>query len=165
MNTGSSLDELIRERDRDALSGFFDGRAGYVIAYCSAVCPPDTARDAVLAAFVEFLSRVAATGPDPDLDLLLVKATRGCAAARLDLHSQPAICRATPELLAASANGELIRGDEALAAHLERCTVCEATAKRLLDAESTLKHAPSVDAPADLREQWLRAALGDRAIA
>jgi hypothetical protein len=162
MSTAPSLTDLIRERDRDALTGFFDGRAAYVVAYCSALCLPNRARDAVLAAFVEFLARVQGAGPDPDLDLLLVKATRGCAAARLDLHDEPPICRSAPEVLAASANGELLHGDDALASHLERCAVCRATAQNLLDAESALKNAPSAIAPMDLRDEWLQIAVRTR---
>jgi hypothetical protein len=164
MSSGATLADMIRARDRDALSGFFDGRAGYVIAYCSEVCP-ERARECAIAAFVEFLARVAVAGPDADLDLLLVKATRGCAAARIDVGQHPAVCQAAPELLAASANGELAHDDEALAGHLEGCATCQATAQQLLDAERALKEPPSADPPADVRDAWLRIALGEPAAA
>jgi hypothetical protein len=160
MSDRHDLAEMIRSRDRDALAGFFDGRAGYVIAYCGRLCAPGLADEAALAAFVDFLARVQAAAVDSDLDLLLVKATRGCAAARLDLHDAPAICRAAPELLAASANGELRHDDEALAEHLEHCERCQATAQRLLDGERALKERPAVPATDELREEWLRIALG-----
>jgi hypothetical protein len=160
MSDRHDLAELIRARDRDALAGFFDGRGGYVVAYCGGLCAPGLADEAALAAFVEFLARVDAAAPGSDLDLLLVKATRGCAAARLDLHDAPAICRAAPELLAASANGELRHSDDALARHLEQCERCQATAQRLLDGERALKDRPAAPATDELREEWLRVALG-----
>jgi hypothetical protein len=161
MSTGPMLAELLRARDRDALTGFYDGRAGYVAAYSAALCPADKVGDATLAAFCDFLARIAAAGPDADVDLLLVKATRGSAAARIEIADRPAVCRAAPELLAASANGELAYGDRVLAEHLEACATCQETAQRLLDAERQLKEAPSVEPPADVRAAWLRIAVPD----
>jgi hypothetical protein len=166
MSTGPMLADLIRDRDRDALTGFYDGRAGYVAAYSAALCPADKVGDATLAAFCDFLARIAGAGragPEIDVDLLLVKATRGSAAARIEIADRPVACRAAPELLAASANGELAHGDRALAEHLEECATCQATAQRLLDAERQLKEAPSAEPPADVRAAWLRIALGDDA--
>jgi hypothetical protein len=160
MSDGSDLAEMIRGRDRDALAGFFDGRGGYVVAYCDRLCAPALAEEAALAAFVDFLARVEAAPADGDLDLLLVKATRACAAARLDLRDAPAICRSAPELLAASANGELRHDDRALADHLEHCDLCQTTAQRLLESERALKERPDSTASDDLREQWLRIAVG-----
>jgi hypothetical protein len=159
MSGSPTLTELIRARDRDALAGFFDGRAGYVTAYTNELCPAERAQDATLAAFVEFLARVESAAPDVDPDPLLVKAARGCAAARIELRGQPPVCHAAPEVLAASANGELRHGDGALAEHLELCLVCQATAQRLLDAEARLKDPPSEEPPAAIRESWLRVAL------
>ncbi len=156
----TTLAALLRARDRDALSGFYDARAGYVRAYCASVCPPEDVDGATLAAFVEFLARTSGTGSDDDLDLLLVKATRSSAAGHITVHSSSAVCRAMPEVLAARANGEHERGEQAFAAHLDECATCRETATRLLDAEQSLKGEPQGGAAADVKERWLEIAAG-----
>jgi hypothetical protein len=155
-----SLADLIRNRDRDALAGFYDARAGYVRAYCEAICPPSAADDATLAAFVEFVARADGAGPDEDLDLLLVKATRGCAAGRMAIGASQPICRAMPEVLAARANGEDRRDSRAVEVHIDQCATCHETARRLLDSEEALKGEPRSEPAAEVREGWLEIASG-----
>jgi hypothetical protein len=154
----ASLAALLRAGDRDALTGFYDARAGYVHAYCTSVCPPEDVDDAMLAAFVEFLARAPGAGRDDDLDLLLVKATRSSAAGRIGVHSSSPVCRAMPEVLAARANGEHVREEQAFATHLDDCPTCRETATRLLDAEQSLKGEPQRGGPADVKEAWLEIA-------
>jgi hypothetical protein len=154
----TSLAALLRARDRDALAGFFDARAGYVHAYCASICPPDDVDAATLAAFVEFLTRAPGAGSDDDLDLLLVKATRSSAAGRVEVRSSAPVCRAMPEVLAARANGEHIRSEQAFAAHLDDCATCRETATRLLGAEQSLKGEPRGGPAADVKETWLEIA-------
>jgi hypothetical protein len=157
-----SLADLLRRRDRDALAGFYDARAGYVRAYCEAICPPAAVGDATFAAFVEFLARADGAGSDDDLDLLLVKATRGCAARRMAIDASQAICRAMPEVLAARANGEDARHARALETHVDGCPTCHDTASRLLHSEQALKGEPRSEPTADVRERWLEIASARR---
>ena len=154
----TSLAALLRAGDRDALTGFYDARAGYVHGYCASICPPEDVDRAALAAFVEFLDRASGAGSDDDLDLLLVKATRSSAAGRIGVRSSSAVCRAMPEVLAARANGEHLREEQAFAAHLDECATCRETATRLLDAEQSLKGEPRGAPAADVRETWLEIA-------
>jgi hypothetical protein len=101
---------------------------------------------------------VARVGPgtrDDDLDLLLVKAVRGCAATRLQQPPDAPACRPIPELLAAATNGELRRGNEALSRHLERCAECGALADRLVQAEKLFDGPPQTSAPAAVKQRWL----------
>jgi hypothetical protein len=159
----TSLAALLRAGDREALAGFYDARAGYVHAYCASICPSEAVDGATLAAFVEFLARVSVAGGDDDVDLLLVKATRSSAAGRIRLHSSSPVCRAMPEVLAARANAEHLRDEQAFAAHLDDCATCRETATRLLDAEQSLKGEPREKPPAEIKEAWLRiAAAADR---
>jgi hypothetical protein len=130
-------------------------RAGYVRAYCAAVCAAADVDDATLAAFVEFLARTDGAGTDDDLDLLLVKATRGAAAGRMAIDSSKPKCRAMPQLLSASANGELVRDEKPFEAHLDDCATCRDTARRLLNAEQTLKGEPGSEPDGAVRDSWL----------
>jgi hypothetical protein len=150
-----SLAELLRDRDRDALTGFFDARAAYVQAYCRTLCAPGDVDEAILAAFLEFLARASGAGADADLDLLLVKSARGAAATRMVLNTTAPECLAMPEVLAARANGEDIRDERPFATHLDGCATCRETAARLLDAEQALKTEPTSEPPGDVRERLL----------
>ncbi|HWE34472.1 MAG TPA: hypothetical protein VG410_13355 [Solirubrobacteraceae bacterium] len=153
-----SLAELLRDRDVDALAGFYDARAGYVEAYCRALCGPEQIDEATLSAFLEFLARASGTRADDELDLLLVKAARGAAAARMSIDSTAPECRAMPEVLAARANGEDVRGEQAFAAHLDGCETCRETTTRLLDAEQALKSDPRSEPSQSVRERVLELA-------
>lgn len=154
----TSLAALLRAGDRDALTGFYDARAGYVHGYCASLCAPEDVDGATLAAFVEFLARAAGADSDDDLDLLLVKATRSSAAGRIRLRSSSPVCRAMPDVLAARANGEHLREEQAFAAHLDECATCRETATRLLDAEQSLKGESQAGPPTDVKETWLEIA-------
>ena len=158
-----SLAELLRARDLDALTGFYDARGPYVEAYCRAICRPEEVEDATLAAFTEFLARSSGAGVDDDLDLLLVKATRGAAATRMALDTSAPECRSMPEVLAARANGEHLRDERPFASHLDECETCRDTAARLLDAEQALKGEPKSEPSASVRETWLALAGTDGA--
>jgi hypothetical protein len=154
------LADPIRAGDGAAIAGFRDARLPRVEAYVAQVCPPELADEAVAAAFVDFLARVAdAPVTDAKLDGLLLAATRSAAAGRFTVASAPgrslaiaAECNAMPELLAVHANGERA-GDEALiAAHLAGCSICTHTLARMQDAERAFAK-PSGELPAlELRE-------------
>jgi hypothetical protein len=151
----ASLADLLMARDRDAMTGFFDARAGYVRAYCAGILPAPAVEDATFAAFVEFLARVKGAGTDDNLDLLLVKATRSAAAGRMAIDSSEPACRAMPEVLASRANGEHRRNERAFEAHLEACALCRETGRRLLGAEQELKGEPSAEPNPEVRDRWL----------
>lgn len=138
-----SLAEVIRTGDPDAFAAFRDAHSDQVRSYCTTACRPELIDEAQEAAFVDFLGRLHGTsGRAVELEDMLLKATRSaaagrCAIERPDGGSQPeATCQAVPELLAAQANGELPADDEKLAAHLDGCPICRATASRLNRAES-----------------------------
>jgi hypothetical protein len=141
----SALVELMLAGDEDAIGGFHDGNLDRVRSFCAEVCPPEAVDEAIAAAFLDLLSRIAAPGvKDSDLEELLMKSTRGAAAGRFDLQmpagehlpgTPDAACLAMPELMAAYANDELAGGEDGPRQHLERCTVCTLTAERLERAQ------------------------------
>ena len=155
-----SLAELLRARDVDALAGFYDARAGYVEAYCRELCRPEKIEEATLSAFLEFVARASGKAADDELDLLLVKSARGAAAARMSVDSAATECRAMPEVLAARANGEDVRGERAFAAHLDGCEICRQTTTRLIDAEQALKSDPHSEPSESVRKRLLELAGG-----
>ncbi len=109
-------------------------------AYCALACRPELADDACEAAFVDFVGRALTAGTEPDLEELLLKATRSAAAARFRVPesaqpTRPEQCAAVPELLAARANGEL-PDDQALAVHVKHCPRCSASAGQLGQADA-----------------------------
>ena len=139
-----SLAELIASGDEDAIAGFRDAHVDKVQAYCTVACEPGKANDACEAAFVDFLGR-ALTTPESErrqLEELLLKATRSAAAARFRVPdtapapTRPELCAATPELLAARANGELPADDHGLSAHLKHCPRCRASAAQIERADA-----------------------------
>jgi hypothetical protein len=152
--------DLLRAGDADAIARYRDARAPRVGAYVAQVCPPDLAQDAVSAAFVDFLARVAgAPGAEDSLDELLLAATRSAAAGRFTVASPPgrtlavsAECHAMPELLAAHANRERPTDEGLIGAHLASCSICTHTLVRMQDAERAFAQ-PSGELPAiELRE-------------
>jgi hypothetical protein len=140
-----SLAELIASGDEDAIAGFRDAHVDKVRAYCAVACEPGKANDACEAAFVDFLGR-ALTTPESErqLEELLLKATRSAVAARFRVPdtaappTRPQLCAATPELLAARANGELPADDHGLSAHLKHCARCRASAAQIERADAAL---------------------------
>ena len=154
--SGQTLLELIAAGDVDAAAGFYDGRAPSVREYCLHLCPPELVDEATLAAFADFLGRAASLAPDADADDVVRRAARAAAAGRFDPHHPRSdACRATPELLAARANGELTRSDVALERHLRRCPTCWETAERLSEAEAALNGPGGDPPPLDVRIAWL----------
>jgi hypothetical protein len=156
----TSVADLIRAGDADEIARYRDARLPRVVAYVTQVCPPDLAEDAVSAAFVDFLARVAAVpGADASLDELLLAATRSAAAGRFTVASPPgrtlamsAECQAMPELLAVHANRERPTDEGLIGAHLASCSICTHTLVRMQDAERAFAQ-PSGELPAiELRE-------------
>jgi hypothetical protein len=144
---------MIRGGDADAIAGFRDAHEDLVTAFCAAFCTPERVGEAVDAAFLEFVARVrAGAGTDDEpVQGLLLNATRAAAAGRALIapfdsarpsHSDPRLCAAMPELIAAAANGEL-RGDPTdLAREQAACVTCAATAARMRDADQAFALAP-----------------------
>jgi hypothetical protein len=156
-----TLRELIAGGDRDALTGYYDAHAGAVHEYCGRLCPPERLNEAVLAAFTDFLGRVAAAQADTDLDESLHKSARVAAAGRMDLTGRrEPICGFVPEVIVARTNREHRRDPVALDEHLAACRFCQVTAQRLRDAEATLLGSSARPAPADVRTAWLQIASG-----
>jgi hypothetical protein len=158
---GSSLHQLILAGDPDAIAGFRDSHVHRIRSYVEEACSPELRDAATDATLVNFLGRVA-TAQDGDLEELLLKSTRSCAAGRFDVHvpagahrragaPEPA-CLAMPELLAAFANDELPGQHDAAQHHLDGCPICAATAERMARAELAFTQAPEWEAAA---EQWL----------
>ncbi|MDQ6775383.1 MAG: hypothetical protein M3071_03980 [Actinomycetota bacterium] len=157
---------------RDAWASFYDGHAANVRQYCAMICPAQFVDEATFVAFRDFLARLAEAGPDPDVDDLLRKATRGAAAGRVEVRAQieeaaeglaqtrtepgPA-CLAMPELIAAYVSGELPR-DSGLDEHVVECAVCQSTAIRFRDAESAFTAELSEQPPDAIRRAWLEIA-------
>ena len=138
-----SLAELIVSGDEDAIAGFRDAHVDKVRAYCVVACEPGEADDACEAAFVDFLGRALTTRENErQLEELLLKATRSAVAARFRVPDEappptrPELCAATPELLAARANGELPADDHGLSAHLRHCARCRASAVQIERADA-----------------------------
>jgi hypothetical protein len=156
----TQLADSIRAGDHAAIAGFRGARSPRVEAYVAQVCAPELADQAVSAAFVDFLARIAAApGNDAELDRLLLAATRSAAAGRFTVASPPgrtlAIgteCQAMPELLAAHAADERPADEGLISGHLAGCSVCAHTLARMQDAERAFA-APSGALPAlELRE-------------
>ncbi len=159
-----TLAEAIRDGDADALAGFHDAHRGRVRGYCTIACAAERVQDASDAAFVDFVGRLSASpAPDPDLDELLLAATRSAAAGRFSVlragdwsgpdteADGPTMCKLIPELLAARANGELAGREDQLAAHLAQCPTCRHSEARMLDAERAFRDARGWDeGPAEL---------------
>jgi chemotaxis protein histidine kinase CheA len=150
------LADLILSGDRDALAGYYDGRAPSVYQYCAQVCHSEQVEEAVLAAFADFLGRVRAAGPEADLDDLLRKSTRTAAASRMQASSgRDATCRSMPELIVARANDELPHDEGPIKAHLDHCRSCRQAAKRLIEAEDALVGPATRQPPEEVRTAWL----------
>jgi hypothetical protein len=179
--SAASFAQLVFNRDPDALAIFYDERAGRVREYSVLVCQAPLVEEATFAAFIDFLGRLAETGPDADLDDLMRKATRSAAAGRAEVRAEvrevvvparhrrsarkpaPAsgpgpICQAMPELLAAYANGELA-GQEQLDEHLAGCSVCRTTATRFRRGEAAFTREPSRAPDEEIRRVWLEIAV------
>jgi hypothetical protein len=156
------LVDLILAGDRDALAGYYDGRAASVYAYCAEVCRRDQVEQAVIASFTDFLGRVRAAGQEADLDELLRKSTRIAASSRMHVSGgRDATCRSLPELIAARANGELPHDEGPIKAHLKRCRSCRQAAQRLVDAEDALVGPATRQPPEEVRAAWLLIASKD----
>ncbi len=157
MASEQTLLGLIAGRDPDAAAGFFDAHAPGVRRYSKWVAPPERIDEATLAAFVDFLGRVAAAPPGADLEDLLRKATRSAAASRAEVTgAREPECHAMPELLAATINEELVRDDAPLRAHLKRCGHCRQTAERLAQADGAwITSAGEAAPPEHVRSAWL----------
>jgi hypothetical protein len=147
LSRSRSLARTIAAGDADAIAGFRDAHIETVRRYCGAVCASDRAEDACDAAFREFVARVREAGDSEiDLDRVLLQATRSAAAGRFELRgsvqaTDPAVCAAMPELLAAEANGELRTDPEVLRRHREGCARCGAIAAQLERAEHEFSRA------------------------
>lgn len=180
--------DLVRARDPDALASFYDGHAARANEYCALVYDPDHVDDAPLATFVDFLGRLASAGADVNLDELLWKVTRGAAAGRAEVRAEvgvvpvgavpvgavpasprsavhrsartepSATCFAMPELLAASASGELRHRQ--VDRHLVDCSVCQAAVERFRQAEGTFAREPREQPSGEIRRAWLEIARG-----
>ncbi|HWF75370.1 MAG TPA: hypothetical protein VG186_18630 [Solirubrobacteraceae bacterium] len=164
---------------REALANFYDEHAGNVRQYCAMICPAPFVDEATFVAFRDFLARLAQAGPEPDVEDLLWKATRGAAAGRAEVRAhvdsssggfpqtqtrtEPgATCLAMPELLAAYVSRELPRNGE-LDEHLLECAVCRSTAMRFRDAETAFTTEPRERPPDEIRRAWLEIATSARA--
>lgn len=170
----ASLSQRLRARDPETIADFYDRRAGTVREYCLLVCEARSVADATLASFIDFLGRLDEVGDDADVDELLWKATRSAAAGRAEVRVESRqvpsphrfrrtapvatapgrICRAMPELLAAYANGELVRR-EPVDEHLADCAMCRTTVTRFRRAEGAFTREPSGQPDAKVREAWL----------
>jgi hypothetical protein len=150
-----SLAALIGAGDLDAFAGFRDAHAAKVRSYCGEVCARERVEEALAAAFIDFLARLRIAGDhDSSLEKLLLAATRSAAAGRFEVwRSLAAVeqtgseihpdCAAMPELLAASANGEL-RGDRTtITRHLSSCPTCAITADRTQQAARRFAATPA----------------------
>jgi hypothetical protein len=148
-----SLPDLIREGDPDALAGFRDAHEGAVRSYVAVACDLEDVDEACDLAFLDFIGRVRADPRAEDLERTLIAATRCAAAARFRfapadkparsrrLRGSPS-CAAVPELLAASANGELEGRDQALRLHVSRCPRCTAVEQQMAAAEAAFLASP-----------------------
>jgi outer membrane biosynthesis protein TonB len=158
---GTSLHQLILAGDPDAIAGFRDSHVHRIRRYVAEACPAELRDEAAEATFVNFLGRVA-TAQDGDLEELLLRSTRSCAAGRFDVQAAAGahrhaggpepVCLAMPELLAAFANDELPGQHDAAQHHLDHCPTCAATAERMARAEQAFTEAPAWEAAP---EQWL----------
>jgi hypothetical protein len=156
-------DRAASQPDADPIAGFFERRAPAVLSYCVEACPQGLIDDVARASFVDFVARVrSAADRDPDLDELLLRATRAAAAPRLRVAQPPSrlgarllgrteqpagklTCEAMPELLAAVANGELPGDEQPVRGHLEQCRTCQATAALMRRAEQEFVRVRSSD--------------------
>jgi hypothetical protein len=171
------LARRVRDRDPEALAGFFDANASRVRDYCLLVCRAELVDEATLAAFVDLLGRIDADLAEVDPVEVLCQATRSAAAGRAEVRvevretpparrarirrpvtraPQPA-CRAMPELLAGIANGELTRR-ELIDGHLAECGLCRTTATRFRRAEAAFGRESDEAPPDEIRRAWLEIA-------
>jgi hypothetical protein len=136
-----------------AMASFYDDRTSAVRGFCATLCPAERVDEAMDAAFLDFIARAAAAPPEVDLEDLLRRATREVAASRMDPgagfapDAVTAVCRAMPELLAASVNGELPAEYEPLDEHLRECQICRANHGRLASAEAAFGASSSTTEP------------------
>jgi hypothetical protein len=150
---GPSLSALLRAGDPDALAGFRDAHTGQVRSFCEVVCAADRVEEAIGATFVELVARLRTTTVgEVALDEVLLASTRSVTAGRFEVRppvagpERPAPepgCAAMPELLAAAANGELMR-PAALHENLTTCGVCAESAERLGEAERQFAQTPAI---------------------
>lgn len=138
-------------RAERATTAFYDDQTEAVRSFCASLCPAERVEDAMEATFLDFVARVAAAPSDGDHEDLLRRAVREVAASRMDpaagadRESIPPVCRAMPELLAASANGELPAEYEPLTEHLQSCEICQGNQRRMEAAFGALAQRESAD--------------------
>lgn len=155
-----SLAAAIRAGDPAAIAAFRGTRLARVRAYAGEASRHEQLEELAEAAFADFLIRVQSAEPaDERLDHVLLEATRAAAAGRFFVQAPPghvqspgAECYATPELLAALANGDSRRDGVPIGRHLARCPVCRSTLERMQRAERAFARA-TADLPAlEVRE-------------
>jgi hypothetical protein len=139
--TATEREPIVARAER-ATTAFYDDHTEAVRSFCASLCPAERVEDAMEATFLDFVARVAAAPSDADREGLLRRAVREVAASRMDpavgadRASILPVCRAMPELLAASANGELPAEYEPLTEHLQSCEICQGNHRRMESAEA-----------------------------
>jgi len=151
----------VRDGDPAAIAGLVDRRGGAVLAYCTAVCPPELVERAAAEAFARFRAAVAAASDPYDVDpeAALLRATRQSAAwlartappapsvARL-LRRREDPVQHVPTLLVARAEGELSAADQhRLSSLLERSAPAREVQVAFRRAEQAYRDDATPDVP------------------